>query len=202
MNPPAIMIPFIGSTIKTGLIVDNWLEILRLATSIKAGTTTASATLKSLSAYPRQNELAIALRELGRSERTLFALEWMRSFELRQKTSASLARGEARNALARGVFFNQLGEIRDRSYEHQVHKASGLNFLVTAIILWNSRYLDASITDLRNNGIVIPNDIIKHIAPLGSGHVGLTGDYQWKMNPPFSQNRLRPLRKQGGQDER
>ena len=60
MKPPAIMIPFIGGTIKTGLIVDNWPEILRLATSIKAGTTTASAILKSLSAYPRQNELAIA----------------------------------------------------------------------------------------------------------------------------------------------
>ena len=68
------MIPFIGGTIKTGLIVDNWPEILRLATSTKAGTTTASAILKSLSAYPRQNELAIALCELGRLGRTL--LPW------------------------------------------------------------------------------------------------------------------------------
>lgn len=195
MKPPAIMAPFIGGTIKAGHIIDNWPEILRLATSIKAGTTTASAILKSLSAYPRQNGLAIALRELGRFERTLFALEWMRSLKLRKRTSASLARGEARNALARGVFFNQLGEMRDRSYEHQIHKASGLNFLVAAIILWNTKYLEASITDLRKNGVAIPNDIIKHIAPLGWAHVGLTGDYLWNMNPPFSPDRLRPLRK-------
>ena len=50
------------------------------------------------------------------------------------------------------------------------------------IILWNSRYLEALITDLRNNGVVIPNDIIKHIAPLGSGHVG--PNYAKVPNPP------------------
>ena len=140
------------------------------------------------------------MRELRRLERTLFALEWMRSLELRKRTSASLARGEARNALARGVFFNQLGEMRDRSYEHQIHKASGLNFLVAAIILWNTKYLEASIRDLKKNGGVVPNEIIKHIAPLGWAHVGLTGDYLWNMNPPLSPDRLRPLRKQDLQD--
>ena len=60
MKPPTIMTPFIGGTIKVGHIIDNWPEILRLATSIKAGTTTASSILKSLSAYPRQNGLAKA----------------------------------------------------------------------------------------------------------------------------------------------
>ncbi len=118
----------------------------------------------------------------------------MRNLELRKRTSASLTRGEARNALARGVFFNQHGEMRDRRYGRQIHKASGLNFLVTAIILWNTKYLEALITELRKNGAAIPNDIIKHIAPLGWAHVGLTGDYLRNMNPPLSPDRLRPLR--------
>ena len=30
--------------------------------------------------------------------------------------------GEARNALARAVFFNRLGEIRDRSFEQQRYR--------------------------------------------------------------------------------
>jgi TnpA family transposase len=33
----------------------------------------------------------------------------------------------------------QLGEIRDRTYENQQHRASGLNLVVTAIVLWNTR---------------------------------------------------------------
>jgi TnpA family transposase len=45
------------------------------------------------------------------------------------------------NALRRAVFFNRLGEIRDRSYENQRHRASGLNLPVAAIILWNTTYL-------------------------------------------------------------
>uniref|UniRef100_UPI003703C5CA Tn3 family transposase n=1 Tax=Citrobacter freundii TaxID=546 RepID=UPI003703C5CA len=51
----------------------HWDEILRLATSIKQqGTVTASLMLRKLGSYPRQNGLAVALRELGRIERTLF----------------------------------------------------------------------------------------------------------------------------------
>jgi TnpA family transposase len=42
----------------------------RIATSIRTGTTTSSAMLKKLSAYPRQNGLAKALREVGLIERS------------------------------------------------------------------------------------------------------------------------------------
>jgi len=41
--------------------------------------------LRKLGAYPRQNGLAIALRELGRIERTLFTLDWLQSVELRRR---------------------------------------------------------------------------------------------------------------------
>lgn len=37
--------------------------------------------------------------------------------ELRRRVHAELNKGEARNALARAVFFHRLGEIRDRSFE-------------------------------------------------------------------------------------
>ena len=35
--------------------------------------------LKKLSAYPRQNGLAKALREIGRIERALFTLDWIKN---------------------------------------------------------------------------------------------------------------------------
>jgi len=56
-----------------------------------------------------------ALRELGRLERSLFMLDWLQSVDLRRRVQAGLNKGEARNALAWAVFFNRLGEIRDRS---------------------------------------------------------------------------------------
>ncbi|GLS24281.1 hypothetical protein GCM10007874_73030 [Labrys miyagiensis] len=78
---------------------------------------TASAMLRRLSAYPRQNGLALALRELGRIERTLFTLDWLSDPALRRRANAGLNKGQARNALARAIFFNRLGEMRDRSFE-------------------------------------------------------------------------------------
>jgi hypothetical protein len=60
--------PLIGGVINRKQIVGHWDEILRLATSIKHGSVTASLMLRKLGAYPRQNGLAVALRELGKVE--------------------------------------------------------------------------------------------------------------------------------------
>jgi hypothetical protein len=43
------------------------------------------------------------------------------------------------------------GEIRDRTYENQQHRASGLNFVVTAIVLRNTRYLERAVAMLRKS---------------------------------------------------
>jgi TnpA family transposase len=91
--------------------------------------------LRKLGACPCQNALAIALRELGKLERTLFLLEYIRDLELRRRIHIGLNKGEARNALARAMFFNRLGELRDRTLENQQHRASGLNLVVAAIAL-------------------------------------------------------------------
>ena len=77
------------------------------------------------------------------------------------------AAGEQQNALRRAVFFNRLGEIRDRSYENQRHRASGLNLLVAAIILWNTTYLQRALDHMREQGYPPePGDLV-HLSPLG-----------------------------------
>jgi TnpA family transposase len=57
--------------------------------------------LRKLGSYPRQNNLALALRELGRIERTLFTIDWLEQPELRRRVLSGLNKEEARNALAR-----------------------------------------------------------------------------------------------------
>jgi hypothetical protein len=86
--------------------------------------------------------------------------------------------GTVLGSLARAVFIHRLGEIRDRTYENQQHRASGLNFIVTAIILWNTRYLERAVAALRLMEDV-PDHLLAHLSPLGWEHVNLTGDYVW-----------------------
>ena len=176
------------------MISDYWEEILRLATSIKMGSVTASVILRKLAAYPRQNGLAHALRELGKLERTLFTLDWLQDPDLRRRSQIGLNKGEAKNSLSRAVFFHRLGEIRERSYENQRHRAGGLNLIVAAIILWNTVYLWRAVDHLRKQGNAPALSDLAHLSPLGWEHINLTGDYHWEAEQSFGLNQFRPLR--------
>lgn len=184
--------PMIGGTVDFHVIGENWDETLRLAASIKAGTVAPSALMRRLAAYPKQNGLAKTLREVGRLERSLFTLDWISDPALRRRANAGLNKGEARNALARAVFFHRLGEIRDRAFENQRYRASGLNLAVAAIILWNTVYLGRAVDQLRSQGENFGDTLLAHIAPLGWEHITFNGDYVWPTEP--LQQSFRPLR--------
>ncbi len=184
--------PLIGGTIDLRVIAENWDEILRLAASIKVGTVAPSAILRRLAAYPRQNALAKALKEIGRLERTLFTLDWISDPALRRRSNAGLNKGEAHHALKRAVFFHRLGEIRDRTFENQRYRASGLNLAVAAIILWNTVYLGRAVDELRSRGEILLDELLVHVAPLGWEHIAFNGDYVWPAEPLG--NAFRPLR--------
>jgi hypothetical protein len=102
---------------------------------------------------------------------------------------------EIQAAFSDAVFIHRLGEIRDRTYENQQHRASGLNLLVAAIILWNTRYLNRAIAALREVEEV-PDHLLAHLSPLGWEHVNLTGDYIWSPADQTTVNAdgYRPLR--------
>jgi len=189
-----VLEPFIAGRIDEALIATHWDDVLRLATSVRTGTVSASLMLRRLGSYPRQNGLALALREIGRIERTLFTLDWLEDPALRRQATAELNKGESRNSLARAVCFHRLGRLHDRTYESRQHRASGLNLVVAAIILWNTVYLGRAVDTLRRQGEVIPDELLPHLAPLGWQHINLTGDYLWTPTVGAVPGGFRPLR--------
>ena len=56
---------------------------------------------------------SLALREIGRIERTLFTLDWLELPDLRRQATAELNKGEVRNVLARAVCFHRLGRLAE-----------------------------------------------------------------------------------------
>jgi TnpA family transposase len=168
-----------GRPIRLDVIREHWDEVIRLAASIKAGTVAPSVILKKLAAFPRQNRLDFALSELGRLERTLFMLDWLESAELRRRCHAGLNKGESRHALAQAVFLHKQGRLVDRTFENQSYRASGLNLVTAAIVYWNTVYLGRAVDHLRSAGEPVPDELLRHVAPLGWNHISLTGDYLW-----------------------
>ena len=116
----------------TELIERNWDQMMRVAESIRMGKVSASLVVNKLAAYPRGSEVARALRELGRIERTLYTLDWLQQPELRRRVQAGLNKGELRNSLARAIRFYRRGSVGDRDREEQQRKASGLNLVIGA----------------------------------------------------------------------
>ena len=83
----------------------------------------------------------------------------------------------ARNGLAHAAFIHRLDEIRNRRFELLPYRASGLNLVPAANFLWNTVYLERATTALRGAGRLNHETMLQFLAPLGSGHSNLTGDY-------------------------
>lgn len=186
--------PIIDSRVNMKLLESAWSDTLRFAASVKAGAIPAALAMKRLAAWPHQNLIAGGMREYGRIVRTLFILDWIDSPDLRRQTTEELNKGEGRNNLARAIFHNRLGELRERSATAQVNRASGLNLIVSAIILWNTVYLERAIDAARMRGDPVPDNLVRHIAPLGWEHINLSGDFFWIFEPPKNPDGYRPLR--------
>ena len=111
----------IGSKIRNTLIASNWPDVLR-----------------KFASYPRQHDLAAALREIGRVERTLFIIDWVLDPDMRRRAQIGLNKGESHHALKNALRIGRQGEIRDRSSEGQHYRMAGLNLLAAIVIYWNT----------------------------------------------------------------
>lgn len=120
-------------------------------------------------------------------------IEWYSSPTLRKRCQAGLNKGEAAHKLKRAIFFHERGEIRDRSFESQAFRASGLNLVVSAIVHWNTVYIERAVTHLPSVRPHIPDHVLKHVSPLSWEHVNLTGIYSWDAEHQMSEG-FRPLR--------
>ncbi len=92
------------------------------------------------------------------------------------------------------MFFNRLGELRDRSFEQQRHRTSGLNLVTAAIVLWNTVYLERAVRVLWRHDHKLDEALCKHLSPLGWKHINLTGDYVWKQTRVVGPGKYRLLR--------
>lgn len=173
----------VGGKAREDLIVANWPDIFRCAATMTAGKIRPSQLLRKLASYPRQNNLAVALREVGRIERTLFIIEWILDTDMQRRAQIGLNKGEAHHALKNALRIGRQGEIRDRTTEGQHYRIAGLNLLTAVIIYWNTVHLGHAVTERRNEGLDVPPEFLPHISPLGWAHILLTGEYLWPKEP-------------------
>lgn len=112
---------------------------------------------------------------------------------LRRKIQRGLNKGEAINALARAIFFGKQGELRERTMQHQLQRASALNIIINAISIWNTLHLTKALDYLKSQG-EFDEELLHHISPLGWEHINFLGEYHFNMEKSISLDSLRPLK--------
>ncbi len=177
---PAELRGLVGDKIRENTVIANWPDVLRCIATMLSGRMKPSQLLKKLAARPRQHDLAIALREIGRVERTLFIIEWALDTDMQRRANIGLNKGEAHHALKSALRIGRQGEIRDRTTEGQHFRIAGLNLLTAIIIYWNTKQLAGAVAQRKKARLDTPAHLLAHISPLGWAHIILTGEYRWR----------------------
>lgn len=110
-------------TIDSGLVREQWDQLVRLAASLRDQTAPAHVVLEHLAASSPSDRLAKALTLLGRVVKTTCLLRYAHDAQVRDRVHLQLNRGESRHALARRLFFANQGAFRVGDYEAIMNKS-------------------------------------------------------------------------------
>ena len=171
--------PLLGKRLRIDVVREHWDEIVRLIASTSSGHVLPSAMLRKLAAYERQNQVDLALQEIGKVERTLFMLDWLENPALRRRCHAGLNKSEQRHSLTQAIYTFHQGRVVDRTQEAQQYRASGLNLVIAAIVYWNTVYLSDAVQHLKESGEEMPEQLLAHSSPVGWEHIAFSGDFLW-----------------------
>jgi TnpA family transposase len=166
--------------VSRGRIEAHWDDFLRLAGYLKLGRVPATGIMRTLQVGDRPTQLALALAEFGRIEKTLHTLNYIDDENRCRATLLQLNRGEGRHSLARDVFHGKRGELRQRYREGQEDQLGALGLVVNIIVLWNTIYIDAALTQLRQEGYPVRDEDVARLSPfVHERHINLLGRYSF-----------------------
>ena len=172
----------------------HWPDMLRVAGSLVTSKVRAYDLIRMISRDGNPTPLGQAFAEYGRVDKTLHLLAMVDPVDesYRRRVTRQLNIQESRHRLARKIFHGQRGELRQAYREGQEDQLGALGLVLNAVVLWNTRYVDAAVTALRAAGQPVPEADAGRLSPLGHEHINLLGRYAFPR--PSTSTALRALR--------
>jgi hypothetical protein len=115
-------------------------------------------------------------------------------FNLRVTGRVQLNKGEKLHELRQWLLFAEGGQIKKSQLQDQANQASALTLVTDAIIVWNTRYMQVAIDQLRKEGYAIKDGDIAHISPCRFYHINKHGRLTFNIEREWNRAGLRPLR--------
>lgn len=167
--------------INTRLIAEEWENIQRIILSLAMKSTTQSIIIGKLSAYARKNKTKRALWEYDNIIKSLYFLDYIDSFSLRQNVQRSLNRGESYHKLHRAVSYANFGKLRFKTEQDQHIWDECSRLIANCVIYYNATIL-SKMLEYRDRKEV-SSDALKRISPVAWQHINFYGHYEFNKYP-------------------
>jgi TnpA family transposase len=162
-----------------------------------------------LSRDGRPTPLGDAIAHYGRIAKILHILRLADEPAYRRKIKVQANLQEGRHALARKIFHGKAGQLYQHYQDGMGDQIGAPGLVLNALVLFNTRYMDAAVTQLRADGfevrdedvarLSVRDEDVARLSPFVRHHVNMLGRYSFQL--PDLPGGLRPLRHRGATDE-
>lgn len=177
-------------------IETHWPDMLRVAGSLITNQVRAYDLPRMFGREGHPTPLGAAFAQYGRIDKTMHLLAVVDPVDdtYRRLMNRQLTVRESRHRLARAICHGGRGQIRQAYREGQEDQLAALGLVLNAVALWNTRYLDATVAQLRAEGLDIKDEDIARLSPLKDRHINFMGRYLFNIKASGPGQGLRPLR--------
>lgn len=179
--------------INTKLIVKHWDEILNVVSSLRLGRMPASELIRTLQRDGNPSSLGRAIIAYGRIFKTMHLLRYYSDETYCRKILIQLNRGESRHTLCRVICYGKKGKIYKKYKTGQEETLGALGLVTNLVIYWNTVYMQAALTKLKEEGYPIIEEDIYHLSPLLHEHINFVGKYNFHSDLETNAAKLRTL---------
>ncbi len=159
----------------------HWEDILRIIGSIHTGAVRAYDVIRMLSRDGRPTPLGDAIAHYGRISKTLHILRLADEPGYRRQIKAQANLQEGRHSLARRIFHGRSGQLYQRYHDGMEDQIGALGLVLNAVVLFNTRYMDAAVTKLRSDGFEVREEDVARLSPFVRDHINMLGRYSLQL---------------------
>ena len=170
----------------------HWEDILRIVASIYTGTVRAYDVVRMLQRDGNPTPLGEAIASYGRIFKSLHILVYIDDDTYRRDIKGVRNLQEGRHSLAAAVFHGKKGELYERYHKGMEDQLGALGLVLNCIVLWNTRYMNAALDELRAQGRTVLDADVARLSPFVRHHLNVLGKYSFLLPELLAE--LRALR--------
>lgn len=169
--------PVLTRSINWELIALQYDEMIKFAAALKRGTADAEAILRRFTSHGPKHPTYLALKELGKVQKTIFLCGYLGNEAVRREVQAGLNVIENWNSATGFIHFGRGGELTTNDPEIQELTILSLHLLQICLVYINTLLLQQVIRE-QSWASRLQTEDLRALTPLFYGHVTPYGDFK------------------------